>query len=245
MFDLEAFVILSASCSVATLVSVPRQVRALKRLGFSVPAPVTAMMTQSLVLSVVAAALGATFAGRVGLHTGLHGDLPALLRTGVLAGAAAALASMAGIVVTYYGFFRRRLPAREVITSERLRLEMGLLTRMLHGGVVEEVQFRWGLMSLLAWLGALGTGSASALVQRVALVLSALMFALYHLAGSRQIGLELTGLSIGAILVLNIWGGLVFGAVFLRYGLLAAMIGHALTHLIWASFEGTLLDRFR
>ena len=40
-----------------------------------------------------------------------------------------------------------------------------------------------------------------------------------------------------AMLGLNLWASLIFGWLYWQYGLLAAMLGHMLFHLVWWPFD--------
>ena len=60
---------------------------------------------------------------------------------------------MGPFLTLYYGVFRRQLDAHTVQVTEALRARLGLAGRLLHGGIFEEILFRWGLMGLLVWLG--------------------------------------------------------------------------------------------
>jgi membrane protease YdiL (CAAX protease family) len=241
MSAFQSFLILAAASILVTLIAIPRQARAIRAVGLPLPAPVSMIIVQSLILSIAAAGIGAAFAGRTGLEiiNGAQGFIPMLA-----AGAIAGLLSITGILLIYYGIFRPRLRKEEVIQGERLRLEMGILVRVLYGGVVEEVQFRWGLISLIAWVGILLTPGSREIILWLAVIFSALVFALYHLAGLRQLGVEPSKASIWSTLLNNIWGGILFGAAFLLYGLFSAMLAHALAHLFWNLFDSRLLARY-
>ncbi len=69
-----------------------------------------------------------------------------------------------------------------------------------------------------------------------AIVISGLLFGLGHLPGYLVGGCKGTPLFIGAMLSLNLWASLIFGWPFWRFGLLAAMMAHALFHLVWLLF---------
>jgi len=241
MSAFQSFLILAAASILVTVIAIPRQASALRAVGLPLPAPVSMIIVQSLILSIAAAGIGAAFAGRTGLEII---DIAQGFISMLAAGAIAGILSIAGIMLIYYGIFRPRIPAEEVIQGERLRLEMGILVRVLYGGIVEEVQFRWGLISLIAWVGILIAPGSREIILWLAVFLSALVFALYHLAGLRQLGVEPSKATIWSTLLNNIWGSLLFGVAFLLYGLLAAMIAHALAHLFWNLFEGRLLARY-
>ena len=57
---------------------------------------------------------------------------------------------------------------------------IGICGRVMFGGIAEEVITRWGLMSLLVWLGALWLGNQDAGVVWAAIVISGLLFGLGH-----------------------------------------------------------------
>jgi hypothetical protein len=110
---------------------------------------------------------------------------------------------------------------------------------LLYGGVVEEVIFRWGVLSLatLAFWRATsrGDGAPPAWCLTAAAVVSAALFAASHLPA-----LALAGVppGLGALLrtlLLNTLAGLVFALLFVRRDLLAAMLAHATTHLGFAA----------
>jgi hypothetical protein len=149
----------------------------------------------------------------------------------------ATLLAFLGHLLMYYVLFRPRLPKRSVVLSERMRLSMGLPARLLQGGIAEEVQFRWGLMSLIVAAGiSLFQAHSQALVA-FAIGASAILFAIFHLIGARQIGMGYDLWDAGLIIADNIWGGILFGWLFWRYGLVAAMASHALFHAAWFPIE--------
>lgn len=235
---INSFAVLPIASIAITLFSVPKQVRALKTVGMPLPGLPAVMISQSLILTILMAAIGAAVAPRIDLkvvewHNGLASDLVLVLVAGVVGGVITTFVLLA----YYYGVLRPRIPRGEAIFGERLRLEMGMMVRVLHGGIVEEVQFRWGFMSLIAWIGLLIAPGWRTLIGWIAVLLSALVFALYHLAGVRQLGTIQTRTSKWGNLFLNLWGGIIFGAAYLQYGLLAAIIVHTLAHTIWHPIE--------
>ncbi len=103
---------------------------------------------------------------------------------------------------------------------------MGLLASM-SAGVTEEILFRLGLMTSLAWLLTVLTRrpAAGPLIALVANVLAALAFAAVHLPQAR----EFYGLSTLMVLVVMIGNGapgVIFGWLFRRFGLITAMVAH-------------------
>jgi len=141
--------------------------------------------------------------------------------------------------------FRPRIPRHSVLLGEQIRLGMGLLARVLQGGITEEVQFRWGLMSLVAAITLFVFPADSAGPVPLAIVMSALLFALFHLAGGRQIGLANNPMETALIIVDNTWGGIIFGWLFWQHGLVTAMIAHATMHIVWFPIERWFFRRER
>lgn len=210
------------------MVATPRQLSSLRAAGIVFPAPQRLAISQGIIFSAVGAGLGVALQAATGFS---------LMRTGfAVPTLAATLLGIVGHLVLYYLVFRPRIPRQSVLLAERIRLGMGLPARVLQGGVTEEVQFRWGLMSTAAITLFLFPADAAAAIP-LAIVLSALLFAFFHLVGGRQIGLTKDPMETGLIIVDNTWGGIVFGWLFWQHGLAAAMIAHAALHIAWFPIE--------
>lgn len=203
------------------------------------PLPVLMMASvlQGLVLVCAMATLGAWMAPKVGLAAPAIEGLSRGINPGsVLAWQAkAALPVGFGVgllmVLVEVAFFQPHLPENLYLLNTAITWEY-LLAALTYGGVVEEVLLRWGVMSLLVWLIYLTMGRRRL---RVAIllgnVLAAILFALGHLpAVSLMVG-ELTTGVIVRTLVLNALPGFIFGLIFQRRGLEAAMIAHMGVHL--------------
>lgn len=257
MFNWVLFLILVAVSVPGLLVAIPNLMRRLEttaadRLPPGKPLPpqpvvVGATLAQSLFLVSVAAATGTTLAPRVGLSAPFFEALaagqvsgPSLwealapqLGPAVILGISGALA----IVAAYYLYFRPRLDTQTVRSMEELRMTLGPWARLLYGGVVEEVLFRWGVMSLLAWLGTLLFGGPTPALLWAVIVISGVLFGLGHLPSYRLAGCQVTPLLLALMIVLNLWATVICGWLFWQYGLLAAMLAHMLYHLIWLPFD--------
>lgn len=191
---------------------------------------------QGIILATIAAGLGTGLRGFTGFSV-LH-------ETGVLEPTLVATSiGLLGHLLLYYLVFRPRIPRQDVLLAERIRLGMGLPARLLQGGIAEEVQFRWGLMSLVVAVTKVFFPSGSDVPFLLALVLSALLFALVHWLGARQIGLGRSGWDQGLILTDNVWAGIVFGFLLWKCGLAAAMVSHALLHAAWFPIEKRVYQR--
>lgn len=185
---------------------------------------------QGIILSAIAAGLG--IALRRFTKFSLLGQSGLIKPTLV-----ATLIGFSGHLLLYYIIFRPRIPRHDALLSERIRLGMGLPARLLQGGIAEEVQFRWGLMSLAVTIMNLVFPPRSDYPVLFALLVSALLFALFHLIGARQIGLARSNSEKGLIIADNVWAGIIFGFLLWNYGLVAAMISHALIHAAWFPIE--------
>lgn len=115
------------------------------------------------------------------------------------------------------------------------RMELPLATRLLYGGIAEELITRWGLVSFVAWAiwrfrgSGQGPGTAT---YWIAIAVAALIFAVAHLPILYLAAGELPPSLVGAIVAGNAFPGMVFGWLFWRHGLEAAMMAHAGAHLI-------------
>jgi hypothetical protein len=253
MFNWFLFLALVLVCVPGLLVAIPNVMGRLVKTAAGRMAPdqslpsrgvmIAASMAQSLILVAAASAIGTALAPRVGLEAPffealvsgqpLWEVLEAQLLPAVVLGIGGALA----IVAAYYLFFRPRLDAQTVRSMEMLRMDLGLWARLLYGGIVEEVLFRWGVMTLLVWLGALLLGSATPALMWAVIVVSGLLFGIGHLPSYRLAGCQVTPLFLALMIVLNLWATLICGWLFWQYGLLAAMIAHMLYHLVWLPFD--------
>ena len=200
-------------------------------------------MLQNAVIVAIAAAIGTVLTPRVGLHAPFFEALVAgepLWPTLMLQLVPTLLIGLGGsllFLAVYYWFVRPRLDEHTIQRAEDLRRNLGVWGRLLYGGIVEEVLFRWGLMSLLIWLGVELFGAATSGVVWTAIVMTGILFGLGHLPSHFAIGCRKTPLFIGSVIGLNLWVALLFGWLFWQVGLLAAILAHMLFHLVWLPFE--------
>ncbi len=189
-----------------------------------------------LVIVSAAAAIGCWASRRVGLAAPavaawLSGEpvrppLRAQLPAAALAGLA--VAGVLAVYALYTGPMFAGSPASQ--------LAMPLVTKLLYGGVVEELMLRWGLMSLLVW-AAWKLARSEAPGPRafwIGAVLAALVFAVGHLPALYALVPRPALALIAAVLVGNAVPGVLFGWLFWRRGLEAAMLAHAFGHLLFS-----------
>lgn len=192
-------------------------------------------VVQPTVLMMLAVALGLWAAPRVGL------DAPAVrawaearpvwpaLRPQLAPAALGGLA-MAALLVGFWSMVRAQPFATPI-----LAFEMPLATKLLYGGIVEELLLRWGVMSLFVWIAwRAGGGRGPVPVRAVwgALVASSVLFAAGHLPVLYALLPDPPGWFVGLALAANFIPGMLFGWLYWRRGLEAAMIAHALAHLL-------------
>ncbi len=253
MFNWQLFLCLVLVCVPGLVVAIPNLLRRLEataadrlasdRLLPPRPVIVAASMAQSLLFVSVAAAVGTLLAPRIGLSAPFFEALVsgqslwAVLAPQIVPALVLGVGGALAIVAAYYLLFRPRLDEQTVHAMEALRKELGLWARLLYGGIVEEVLFRWGVLTLLAWIGAALFGGPMPAVMWAVIVLSGVLFGLGHLPSYRLAGCQVTPLFLSLMIILNLWATLICGWLFWQYGLLAAMIAHMLYHLVWLPFD--------
>jgi len=253
MFDWTLFGILLLISLPGVAVSIPRLVTQVEALAADKMAPgqqppahnllLLASMVQYSLLAALAAAGGVLLAPRVGFAapfftalaggSGIMAALTAQLGPALLVGGGGAII----FVAAYYGFFRPRFDPQTRQQSEKLRQELGMASRLLYGGIFEEVLTRWGLMTLVVWLGMRLTGEATAVLIWSAIIITGIIFGLLHLPSYLMGGSRATPFFISYMIIMNLWASLVFGWLFWQHGLLAAILAHMLFHLIWWPFD--------
>jgi membrane protease YdiL (CAAX protease family) len=187
---------------------------------------------QSAVLVVVSSILGLRMAARVGFNTAIVVDTRGV-RTAVV------IAIVLGVVIVGSDMwvFAPYLPPNIDVPFSWL----GLLSSVLYGGIVEEILLRLFVMTLIVWLmskvlGLFGVPhTLPTWVFWWAIVLSSLLFAAGHLPVTFSmlcpVDGDCTPLIVRAFL-LNGIGGLGFGYLYWRHGLMSAMVSHMATHVV-------------
>lgn len=113
---------------------------------------------------------------------------------------------------------------------------MPFAVKLLYGGITEELLMRWGVMTLLLWLlwrlGQRSQGKPGRGLVVLAVVLSAILFALGHLPAAQSLAGVLTPEIVAFVLVGNTAFGLVAGWLYARHGLEAVVVAHVLAHAV-------------
>jgi len=253
MFDWVLFLCLVGVCIPGVIVAIPQvfsitEKTILSRLPADKkipPKPVLIVLTiaQSLILVAIAAAVGTALAYRVDLKAPFFealvsgGPLLSALRPQIVPTLIGGVGGAIIFIAAYYLIFRPRLDGQTVKSMESLRMGLGIWSRILYGGIYEEVLTRWGLMSLFVWLGALLVGDPTAAVVWAAIVISGVLFGLGHLPSYLAAGCQKTPMFFALMISLNLWAALIFGWLFWQYGLISAMLAHMLFHIVWLPFD--------
>ncbi len=124
-------------------------------------------------------------------------------------------------------------------TSHGLIVELhspgSVITAVLYGGITEEIMLRWGVMTVLFWLGwrwlQNSRGQVSVGTAWAAIVISAVIFGAGHLPGTHLLLGHLTSLAVVSVITGGALFGTVAGWLYWRYGLEAAILCHAVSHV--------------
>lgn len=195
-----------------------------------------ASITQSGLLLALSVWLGVLLAPKVGLSApsfeaaATNRSVAAALRPQLLPGLLGGLLGGLGL----FAIWAYASPAE--IADVEQPFTVPLLTRVLYGGITEELLLRWGLMTVLAWIAwrllQSRAGTPQAVHIWLAIVVSALLFGAGHLpAAAAQVG-ALTANVATFVVGANAVFGILFGYLFWRYGLEAAIIAHASAHVV-------------
>jgi hypothetical protein len=200
--------------------------------------PLSAIIALTLLQSGIMVALavwaGVTMGKAVGLRApaveaALAGQ-PAWphLRAQLLPAALVAIAAAAVLLIGHY-------VAPSALQQAGQQFQIPALAKVLYGGITEEVLMRFGLMSVMLWLPwrwmQKRQNSPRLVYVMGAILVSAMLFGALHLPAAGAMGIPLSASVITFIVLGNALPAMLFGGLYWRYGLEAAMIAHALAHI--------------
>ncbi|MBO9700061.1 MAG: CPBP family intramembrane metalloprotease [Sporocytophaga sp.] len=152
-------------------------------------------------------------------------DLKGIVVQGCLLGV---LAGVSIVAIAY--FFSPFLP--KILIESNANIKLSLITKLLYGGITEELLCRFGLMTLFVWILFKIFRKLNTAVYWIAIVLSAIVFSLGHLPLVSRLINDLSFSVYAYIILANSIGGLFFGYAYWKRGLECAFIAHAFAHLI-------------
>lgn len=198
---------------------------------------------QSSLLLLMMVLVGAIFAKRVNLSTpiidklcGVSTNFPRLsdiLLPAIFGGVIGGLC-----LVGFFYFMADWLPVDFLQASERFTPSWH--TKLLYGGITEEILVRWGLMSFFTWgcykVCQKNATKISAYHYVFGILLSALLFGLGHLPVALMLTESPTIFLYLYIIVGNAIFGCIAGWLFYKRGLECAILAHMVAHLTMLSF---------
>jgi hypothetical protein len=137
---------------------------------------------------------------------------------------------LTGLLLSILGLYRYISPTEFELLNTSLHLT--LAARFLYGGITEEILMRFGLMTLMVWLGAKLSKGTKPFVYWVGIVLSAFIFAIGHFPIVFQVVENPSIILISYVLIGNSVGGLIFGWLYWKKGLESAFLAHIFTHVV-------------
>lgn len=228
LVDLSALVVL---LHVPAGTEIPRITPAIKLLSLIQPA----------ILLALAVLAGVALAPKVGLSSpaaeaaALGGPVWPALKPQIVPGIIGGLVG-GGAIVAATLLWKPFLSAETAARIAAFGRLVPLPTRLLYGGITEELLLRWGLMTLLVW-------AARRLLQRRggepklayfvgAILISSLVFGVSHLPVAYLILPEATAALTLFVIVANSIFGLIAGYLYWKRGLESAMLAHMLAHVL-------------
>jgi len=215
----------------------------------SIPAMKLVTVFQQAIILAVAVLVGVVLASKVGLSSPVAeaaasgGDSVSAFKPQIIPGIVGGLAggvSLVLIAAALKPFLSPEVLARLGQYGKILPLP----TRLLYGGIIEELLLRWGLMTLLVWaawrLFQKGQNRPKPALFVGSILISSLVFAIGHLPMAFMLFPELTLALKLFVIVGNSAFDLIAGYLYWKKGLESAMIAHALTHVVMftASYFG-------
>lgn len=187
----------------------------------------TQRLISHFILVILFSALGAFIVPKASILTP-NSDFFTAMKYGLILGAICSIGNM----LMYYLYLMKTIPYSDYLAVEQHYENIGILSRIFYGGFIEEVMFRWGIMSLVSWLSQL-VFEGTTLSVILAVGISSVLFALVHIPSIKMV-LKAPKPSVYIYTVLgNLWVGVFTGWAFLEAGIFSAILVHILFHLLW------------
>jgi hypothetical protein len=201
-------------------------------------------LIQPAVLLSIAVLVGVALASKVGLSSPVAealasgGDTVQAFRQQWVPGLVGGIAG--GIAIVAIALIWKPLLPPDVVTRVA---EFGdilpIPTRILYGGIVEELLLRWGLMTLLVWIPWRVFQNRDEVPQPLyyvsAILISSIVFAMGHLPIASMLVPKLTIALTSYVITANSAFGFIAGYLYWKKGLESAMLAHMLAHIVMAT----------
>ncbi len=195
-------------------------------------------VVQSSILLILMIWLGSTFSRKVGLSApiifalarseNISKHLKPQLFPAILGGVIGGI-----LMLLFSNAMLDQLPPEFLTNGEKLLPPW--YTKLLYGGITEEILIRWGLMSFFVWcsfrITQQGNGEVGSINYVVAIILSALLFGILHLSVAFALSSEITVALVTYIVLGNSMFGLIAGYLYWKRGLESAIVAHMTAHL--------------
>jgi hypothetical protein len=201
-------------------------------------------LIQPTVLLSVAVFVGVSLAPKVGLFTPAFEAwarrdvfitaLKPQIIPGLIGGAVGGVA-----IILSWVLGKPFLPPQFIMRVLEMNRLLPLPTRLLYGGITEELLLRWGVLTLLVWaawrLFQKRQGQPRSVYFVSAIVISSVIFGLGHLPLVVALGSNFTAAIVLYVVSANAVFGLIAGYLYWRKGLEAAIVAHMLAHVVIVS----------
>ena len=197
-------------------------------------------LIQPSVILAIATLVGVLLAPRLGLSAPAFEALArgesliTALRPQIIPGLVGGLIGAVAVVLSW-AIARTTLPQDFAARAEQFNRLMPVPTRLLYGGITEEVLLRWGLLTFLVWVAwrtlQHQDGRPRSVYVVCAILLSSVIFGAGHLPLAIMLSSSINVPIIVYVVTANSMFGLIAGYLYWRWGLEAAIIAHMLTHV--------------
>ncbi len=138
------------------------------------------------------------------------------------------------LLVGWYNVFIPFLPAEFVLNAKMFSPPS--YTKLLYGGITEEILIRYGLMSFFTWVLFRVTQKNTSVIGAhnyvLAILFSSLLFGVGHLPAASILSPVMTSTLLVYIVLGNSIFGVIAGYLYWKRGLEAAIISHMVAHLV-------------
>jgi membrane protease YdiL (CAAX protease family) len=196
------------------------------------------VVVQSSVLLIFMVWVGSVFSNKVGLKApvvlailnskNIYQELRSQIVPSLIGGVVGGI-----LLLILYSACSSHLPSEFITAGEKLVPPW--YTKILYGGITEEILIRWGLMSFFVWVAYRITQKEGSKIQSynyvLAIFITALIFGAAHLPLAFALSSEITVLLVTYIILGNAAFGFIAGYLYWKRGLECAIGAHMVAHV--------------